>query len=209
MSNSAGKQQRVWDRAAGGYDRQMRFWDRVWWPGARQWLGSRATGRVLDVGVGTGRNLDHLPPGVTVWGVDVSSKMLQIAREQAARNGVAAEFSEADAEQLPFAEKSFDTVVCALALCSIAHPQRAVDEMFRVLVPGGRLLLLDHGPSTSRPLLAAQKAAELVSLPLAGEHFTRRHLDEVRQAGFEVIEHERRRAGTVELIRARKPSGEW
>jgi ubiquinone/menaquinone biosynthesis C-methylase UbiE len=203
--NSAHKQQRVWDRFATGYDRQMRLWDRLWWPGGRAWLGERATGRVLEVGIGTGRNLDQFGPSVRVTGVDVSPKMLEVAREHAAELGLSVALSEADAEQLPYDDAAFDTVVCALALCSIPNPQRAVYEMFRVLVPGGGLLLLDHVASTSGPLLVAQRVAELITQPIAGEHFTRRHLDEVVSAGFEVVEQDRSRAGTVERIRARKP----
>jgi ubiquinone/menaquinone biosynthesis C-methylase UbiE len=204
-SNSAHKQQRVWDRLAAGYDRQMRWWDRLWWPGGRAWLGRRATGRVLEVGIGTGRNLDQFGAGVRVTGVDVSPRMLAVAREHATELGLSVALSEADAEHLPYGDGRFDTVVCALALCSIPDPQRAIEEMFRVLVPGGRLLLLDHVVSTSRPLLVAQRVAELITRPIAGEHFTRRHLDEVVVAGFEVIERERSRRGTVERLCARKP----
>ena len=95
-------------------------------------------------------------------------------------------------------------VVCALGLCTIPDPARAIAEMRRVLVPGGRLLLLDHVASTSRVLRAGQRLFELVSVPLSHEHFTRRQLPLVEAAGFEVVESERLKAGTVERVHAVK-----
>jgi ubiquinone/menaquinone biosynthesis C-methylase UbiE len=95
--------------------------------------------------------------------------------------------------------------VCALALCSIPNPEQAIAEMYRVLAPGGVLLLLDHVGSTSRPLHAAQRIAERLTIPLAGEHFTRRQRPLVESAGFRIEESERLKAGTVERIAARKP----
>ena len=113
---------------------------------------------------------------------------------------------EVDAEHLPFADASFDTVVCALSLCTIPHPAMAIGEMKRVLVPGGRLLLLDHIASTWPPVYAAQWLLERVTICAAGEHFTRRQLPLVRAAGFHVVETERLKAGTVERIHAVKPA---
>jgi ubiquinone/menaquinone biosynthesis C-methylase UbiE len=199
------RQKRVWDKSAPGYDKQMTFVEKVWFPGVRQWLGERAHGRVLEVAVGTGRNLPHYRPGVTITGVDLSPEMLARARDRAAELGLAADLREGDAEQLPLPDASFDTVVCALSLCSIPHPAAALAEMHRVLVPGGTLLLVDHIGSSWLPLRAAQRLFEQITVRAAGEHFTRRQLPLVQAAGFEVEECERRKAGTVESIRARRP----
>ncbi|BCJ75342.1 ubiquinone/menaquinone biosynthesis methyltransferase [Catellatospora sp. IY07-71] len=201
------RQRRVWDRAAPAYDRQMSFFEKVWFPGAREWLGRRAHGRVLEIAVGTGRNLPHYGPGVSITGVDLSTAMLAIARQRAAELGLAVELREGDAERLPFADASFDTVVCALSLCSIPHPAAAVAEMFRVLVPGGTVLLVDHVASTWLPLRATQRLFEQITVRTAGEHFTRRQLPLIQDAGFRIEEAERLKAGTVERIRARKPDG--
>jgi len=109
---------------------------------------------------------------------------------------------EGDAERLPVADESFDTVLCALSLCSIPEPAAAIAEMRRALVPGGRLLLLDHVASTWPPVRAAQWLLERVTIRTAGEHFTRRQLPLVEAAGFDVVETERLKAGTVERIYA-------
>ncbi|MEV6302166.1 methyltransferase domain-containing protein [Actinoplanes sp. NPDC051861] len=201
-SSRTTKARRVWNRTAPDYDRQIAFLERHWFTGGREWLGARAAGRVLDVGVGTGRNLPHYPAGTTVTGIDLSPAMLEYARQRAANLGMTADLREGDAEHLPFAGESFDTVVCALSLCAIPDSRAAVAEMRRVLVPGGRLLLLDHIGSTWPPVRAAQWLLERVTVPTAGEHFTRRSLPLIRRAGFEVVEAERLKAGTIERLHA-------
>jgi len=200
------RQRRVWDKGAPSYDRQMAFFEQRWFTGGRSWLGQRAQGRVLEVAIGTGRNLPYYPPDARLTGLELSPAMLAIARQHAADLGREVDLREGDAQQLPFDDGSFDTVVCALALCSIPRPAAAIGEMARVLAPGGRLLLLDHIGSTFPPLYAAQWLVERLTIATAGEHFTRRQLGLVTAAGLEIVETERLKAGTVERIHARKPS---
>ncbi|MEU5725641.1 methyltransferase domain-containing protein [Micromonospora sp. NPDC047738] len=202
----AAKQRRVWDRAAPSYDRQIVLLERIQFGGGREWLGARARGRVLEVAIGTGRNLPHYPAEATLTGIELSPAMLGIARQRAADLGRSVDLHEGDAERLPFDDASFDTVVCALSLCAIPHPVKAIGEMKRVLVPGGRLLLLDHIGSTWPPVYAAQWLLERVTIRAAGEHFTRRQLPLLRAAGFEIVETERLKAGTVERVHAVKPN---
>ena len=202
---STDKQRRVWDRYAPSYDRQIAFFERLQFGGGREWLGARVRGRVLEVAIGTGRSLPFYPADTRVTGVDLSPEMLAIARNRAAEEGRAVELMEGDAERLPVADASFDTVLCALSLCSIPEPAAAIAEMRRALVPGGRLLLLDHIASTWPPIRAAQWLLERVTIRTAGEHFTRRQLPLVKAAGFDVVETERLKAGTVERIHAVAP----
>ena len=199
------KQRRVWDKAAAGYDRQIAFYERVWFAGGREWIGTRARGRVLETAIGTGRSLPHYATEAAVTGVDLSPQMLALARETAATLGREVDLRQADAAALPFDEASFDTAVCVLALCSIPNPGAAIAEMFRVLKPGGELLLLDHVGSTLPPLYAAQWLVERVTRRTAGEHMTRRHLPLVESTGFDVVEAERLKVGTIERVRATKP----
>ena len=202
----AARQKRVWDKSAPSYDKQVAFFEKIWFGGGREWLGERSQGRVLEVAIGTGRNLPHYRADATVTGIELSPAMLAIARQRAAGLGRAVDFQEGDAEHLPFGEASFDTVVCALSLCTIPNPGTAIGEMKRVLVPGGRLLLLDHIGSTWPPVYAAQWLLERITIRTAGEHFTRRQLPLVQAAGFQIVETERLKAGTVERIHAVKPA---
>ena len=199
------RQKRVWDKSAPGYDRQIALFEKTWFAGGREWLGARAYGRVLEVAVGTGRNLAHYQADATLTGVELSPAMLALARQRAVDLDREVDLHEGDAEQLPFGDASFDTVVCALALCTIPDPHKAIGEMNRVLAPGGWLLLLDHIASNWPPIRAAQWLLERVTIRAAGEHFTRRPLPLVQAAGFEVVQTQRLKAGTVERIHARKP----
>lgn len=199
------KQRRVWDRAAPAYDRQIALLERLWFTGGREWLGARARGRVLEVAAGTGRNFGHYSREVTLAGIDLSPAMLDHARAHAHDLGLEVDLREADAQRIPFADNSFDTVVCALSLCSIPSPATAIAEMKRVLVPGGRLLLVDHIGSSWPPVCAAQWLLGQITGRLAGEHFTRRQLPLVLAAGFEIAEVQRLKAGSIERVHAVKP----
>ncbi len=205
MKDPVTKQKRVWDRNAPSYDREMAFLERNWLAGGREWIGRRARGRVLEVAIGTGRNLPYYPPDAAVTGIDLSPAMLAIARQRATELGRKVDLREANAEQLPFDDASFDTVVCALSLCSIPDPAAAIAEMRRVLVPGGTLLLVDHIGSSWPPIRALQWLLERVTIPIAGEHFTRRQLPVVEAAGLQIEQTQRLKAGSIERVAARKP----
>ena len=202
----AARQRRVWDKNAPTYDKQIAFFEKVWFAGGREWLGERAHDRVLEVAIGTGRKLPHYRSDTTLAGVELSPAMLAIAKHRAADLGLNIDLREGDAEHLPFDDESFDTVVCALSLCTIPHPSAAITEMYRVLVPGGTLLLVDHVGSSWPPIRAAQWLMEQLTIRTAGEYFTRRQLPLVKASGFHIEATERLKAGTVERIRARKPA---
>ncbi|MEU8263721.1 methyltransferase domain-containing protein [Micromonospora sp. NPDC048999] len=205
QDNPTAKVLRAAEKMAPRYDRDIRFLEKVQFAGGREWIGARVEGRVLEVAVGTGRSFDFYPPAVRITGIELSPAMLAIAKQHAADLGLDVELRQADAQALPFDDDSFDTVVCALSLCSIPDPAAAIAEMKRVLRPGGRLLLLDHIRSTWPPVYACQWLLERITIRAAGEHFTRRPLPLVKAAGFEIAETQRLKAGTVERVAARKP----
>jgi ubiquinone/menaquinone biosynthesis C-methylase UbiE len=199
------KQRRVWDKSASSYDGQMDFVERLLGKDDRRWLGERATGRVLEVAIGTGRSLPFYTDARSLTGVDLSPEMLAIARRRAEERGLPIELHEGDAEHLPVEDATYDSVVCCLALCSIPDPASAIAEMKRALVPGGRLLLLAPVASTWPPIYAVQWLVERISIRVEGEHYTRRSLPLVKAAGFEIVETLRHKAGSMERIHAAKP----
>lgn len=201
-----GRLARYWDKQAGRYDRAMDFWDRRLFGASRPWACRRAAGEVLEVAIGTGRNLPYYPDGIRLTGVDWSESMLAIARERAASLGRQADLRRGDAQALGFPDGSFDTVLCTLGLCAIPDDRRALAEMARVLRPGGRLLLVDHVPARSPALRAVQWLYERASIPLAGEHYLRRPLTGVRDLGLRIEHAERFSLGLVERVEARKPA---
>jgi ubiquinone/menaquinone biosynthesis C-methylase UbiE len=196
---------RYWDKHAGSYDRQMGFFDRHLFAGSRDWICSRATGRVLEVAIGTGLNLAHYPNEVQLTGLEWSAAMLDIARHRAGQLGRAVDLRQGDAQALEFPDAAFDTVVCTFSLCAIPDDQKAVAEMARVLRPGGLLLLADHVEASPWYARGVQALIEVGSVPAGGEHFRRRPIRHVQALGFTIEDHDRLKLGIVERLAARKP----
>lgn len=126
------------------YDRGMRLLERFSLERLRRGLLREARGAVLELGAGTGANLPLYGRDVQVSAIDVRPAHLIAARKKARRAGVSATLTCADAQDLPFADGAFDTVVGTLVFCSIDRPEAALAEVRRVLRPDGRLLLLEH-----------------------------------------------------------------
>jgi ubiquinone/menaquinone biosynthesis C-methylase UbiE len=194
-----------WDKYAPRYDRDIGFFERVQFGGGRAWVCERAHGEVLDVAVGTGRNLPFYRESVRLSGIDFSPAMLDIARARAAELGREIDLREGDAQALPFPDASFDTVVCTLGLCGFPDERVAIAEMHRVLRPGGTLLLLDHVGSHHRLIHLGQRLLEKLTVRMLGDYQTRRPLPLVEQAGFVIQERQRLKAGMVERLAATRP----
>jgi ubiquinone/menaquinone biosynthesis C-methylase UbiE len=176
------------------YDRAARRYDAMTWPMEilamdrhRARLIDQVQGpRVLEVGVGTGRNLPLYPDAVHVDAIDFSPRMLERASCRPARPNV--ELRLMDVEQLQWPAGSFDTVVSTCVFCSVPHPLRGLTEIRRVLRAGGRALFLEHVRPGAAWLAAVFDWLDpLVSR--SGPHINRRTMDTIRKAGF-VIERE-------------------
>ena len=130
-------------------------------------LCGEATGRVLEIGIGTGLNLSHYRNAESVVGVDVHRGMLHRAIRRTWETEVPVRLVAADARRLPFPDASFDTVVVGFSLCTIADPAEALHELSRVAVPNGTLRFLEHVRSTRATTARLQdlfaKAWETVS----------------------------------------------
>lgn len=195
----------AWNKQSRFYDRQMSFLDRALFKDTRAWVCAQAHGEVLEVAVGTGLNLALYPPNTRVTGVDFSPAMLELAHQRAARLDRAVDLRLGDAEALDMPDACLDTVVCTFSLCAIPDHEQALAEMLRVLRPDGRLLLADHVISSARPVRAAQHLLEVVTAPMAGEHYLRRPSQHIHDSPRLHIEHhERFGLGIVERLAARK-----
>ena len=206
MTNNVDPTKRVrafYRQYAPRYDRQAAYYDRFLLGDGRAWACAQSRGAVLEVAIGTGRNLPYHPRDRRLTGIDLTPAMLRLARDRARELGVAAALLVADAQALPFGAASFDSVVCTLGLNAIADDQAAVAEMYRVLRPGGRLVLLGHVASPYRVVRAVQRRIERWLLPIAGDHQTRQPLP--RAAGFVVDRDERSRVGIIQRLVATKP----
>lgn len=201
------RRRRVWDKQATHYDRQIGWWERRFFgEDNRSWACNRAVGEVLEVAVGTGLNLPLYEPSQSVVGIDISPAMLEIARQRALDAGREVELREGDAQDLPFVDGSFDSVVCTFSLCNIPDTDRALAEMNRVLREDGSLVLVDHIRSSSTPLRWLQKVVELVSVRVDGDYMTRRPSEKVERHGFRITECDRFARGVLERLVAVKVS---
>jgi SAM-dependent methyltransferase len=136
------------------YDPFMRGSEKAGMAERRRQLVSAARGAVLELGAGTGLNLEHYPRGLERLVVcEPEPHMFKRVSRRAEELGLSAELVQAPAEQLPFEDDSFDTVVGTLVLCTVADPARALAEIRRVLRPGGSFLFVEHVRSDS-PRLA-------------------------------------------------------
>ena len=198
---------RIQDKEAPRYDRQMGFYDRILFAGGREWACSRVNGEVLELAVGTGRNLPYYPAHVRLTGIELSPQMLEIARRRAAQLGLDVDLRIGDAQALDFEDHSFDTVIITFGLCTIPDDRAAVTEAHRVLRPGGQLVALEHVRSPSLPIRAVQRVLDPLSVRFAADHLVRDPLDYLGDVGFEIVGVERLKWGIVERAVARKPSG--
>jgi ubiquinone/menaquinone biosynthesis C-methylase UbiE len=205
IANRTERVRRHYDRNAASYDRIIAWAEKTLFGGGREWVCSRARGEVLEVAVGTGRNLPFYPEGIRLTGIELSPKMLDLARLRAAELGCEIDLRVGDAQNLPFPDASFDTVVATLALCTIPDECRAVAEAARALRPGGRLLLLEHVRSPVLPVRLLQRVLEPLTLLLDHDHLLREPLQCVENSGLSVEHLERSKLGVVERVAARKP----
>ena len=195
---------RAYDRLAPWYDLLEAVPDRFLGVARRRRrLLSRARGRVLEVAVGTGRNLPRYPDGCRVVGLDASRGMLGRARDRRARTGAEVTgLVRGDTERLPFRTDAFDTVVDSLALCTYPRPVRALREMSRVCRPDGRILLLEHGRSSWEPLGRFQDRHEGALARRVGCRWNREPREIAERAGLRVRRARRSVLGIFHALEA-------
>ncbi len=168
----------------------------------RRWLAGGASGRTLEVGCGTGRNLALLPAGVLAVAVDPFPPNLRRAR----RRAPAALLVRARAEDLPFRGGVFDTVLSGLVFCSVSDPGAGLREVRRVLAAGGALRMLEHVRSTSALWGRVQDLVQPAWTFVAGGCHPNRDTERaVEEAGFRIDAEGRRARRGMRRFQARAP----
>jgi ubiquinone/menaquinone biosynthesis C-methylase UbiE len=194
----------VYDRTARMYDLMQAPMDWFGGDARRRRVISAARGRVLEVGVGTGANVDLYPEAVSeLVGVDISAGMLGRAASRAAKARMPVRLQQADVEVLPFADQTFDTVTATCVFCSVADPVAGLRELGRVVKSDGRILLLEH-VRPERPLLGFIFDALAPLVRLMGPEINRRTEENVKSAGLAIIQV--RKQGIWREIEARAGS---
>lgn len=151
-----------------------------------------ASGEVLEIGIGSGLNLPFYGRGVrSLRGLDPSAEMLRMTKRRSAALPFPVELLEGSSEAIPLSDHSTDTVVMTWALCSVPDPRRALKEIGRVLKSGGRLLFAEHGLAPEASVQRWQHRLDPVWTRFAGGcHLDRRPDELLREAGFQLVEHQ-------------------
>lgn len=180
------RQSRAERRFAAHYDRMNAAVERRWAGELRDHLVADLTGQVLDLGAGTGAALSHFRAAAKVTAAEPSAAMRErlAARLGEAQVPVEVEVVDAVAEELPFPDDHFDAVVCALVLCTVPDPPRALAEIHRVLKPTGRLVFLEHVRATGPASRAQDLITPLIKHFGAGCHPNRDTVATIADAGF-------------------------
>ncbi|NOZ58307.1 MAG: methyltransferase domain-containing protein [Euryarchaeota archaeon] len=158
-------------------------------------------GRILEVGIGTGKNIPHHPGDTPVVGVDISLRMLRRAKARAERLGRRVELVLADVEALPFRDGSFDAAASSYVFCSVENPVRGLEEVRRVLRPGGRARFLEHMRSEN-PLVGALQDLLNPLVHILGPEINRRTLENIRSAGLRILRERRLLTSIFRLVDA-------
>ncbi|HEX2281521.1 MAG TPA: class I SAM-dependent methyltransferase [Thermomicrobiales bacterium] len=197
---------RYYEQIAHRYDEYVGYFEKLLVGDGRRWVCSQARGEVLELAVGTGRNLPYYPADVRLTGVDLTPAMLTIARQRASDLGREVDLRVGDAQNLNLPDTRFDTVVATLALSSIPDDRRAMAEVWRVLRPGGQFLLLEHVRSPHLPVRLLQRVLDPLFVRCYGDHLLREPLDHLATIGFVVDREERSKGGMIKRLVARKPA---
>ena len=201
---TASKLQKAYDEIADQYEKKIWFDQHILGVARlRKKLLSRATGNILDVACGTGSNIPLFPAGSDITAVDLSLHMLEVARARATEHGLNVNFAMMDAEDLKFADGSFDTVVSTLSTCTFPDPVKALQEMKRVCRPNGLILLLEHGHSSLPWLANFQDRNEYQHYQdHVGCRWNQDPLDLVQSAGINILRSNRNILGMFHSVEA-------
>ena len=174
------------------YDRMSAKMERAGLHAHREALLAGASGRVLEIGAGTGANLGLYGSDIeTLTVTEPESPMLKRLQRRVQEQAPKTTVLRAPAEDLPFEDGSFDTAVSTLVLCGVDDQPRALRELHRVLRPGGKLLFIEHVRSDEPGLARKQDRMNGINHFLVGCDCNRTTLDSIQAAGFEVTELER------------------
>jgi ubiquinone/menaquinone biosynthesis C-methylase UbiE len=160
---------------------------------------------VLFVAAGSGLNFANFPPRRNIVAIDVNAEALRRAQGRAESYDGNLRLMEADVQKLPFEDASFDTVATASTFCSVPNPAQGLSELYRVLQPGGRLLMLEHVRS-GNPLIAWEQDMMNLAMRYLGSDVNRDTVRPVRDAGFVIDRFRSAYLDVFLMIDGHKPS---
>jgi ubiquinone/menaquinone biosynthesis C-methylase UbiE len=160
--------------------------------------------RVLEVGVGTGKNMPFWPQAVEITAIDLTPGMLDKARQRAAELKLSADLELGDVQALEFPDASFDTAVATCVFCSVPDPVLGLRELKRVVRPDGQIILLEHMRSSNDAIGKIMDVLNPLIVRVLGANINRRTVENIRAAGWSIQQAENLgMGGIMKLIIAR------
>jgi len=167
-------------------------------------LSDRMVGpRVLEVGVGTGKNLPYYPQDVDAVAIDFSHRMLAKARKKGLSDGSKVRFHEMDVQDLNFPDKTFDMVFATFVFCSVPDPVDGLKELRRVCKPGGKLILLEHMRPGNLFMGLLFDLLNPIVVRILGANINRRTMGNIQKAGWHIQVEEHLTSDIVRWVEAR------
>ncbi len=197
--------QKRYNRISPIYDTMEGIMERARFSPWRKLLWDKVEGqRILEVGVGTGKNFPNYPGNVVIHAMDFSEGMLARARKRAREQHIAVRMQLMDVQHLGFKDDIFDTVVDSFVFCSVPDPVRGLEEIHRVCRPGGKVIMLEHVLSTNRILASLMNLLNPLTVRIVGANINRKTVETVAGSGLLVENVTDLSMGIFKLIEARK-----
>ncbi|ABW18627.1 class I SAM-dependent methyltransferase [Alkaliphilus oremlandii] len=177
------------------YDRASKFYDIFEQPmemmSLKKWRSEVVKdlkGKVLEVGVGTGKNIPYYPDNIEATAIDFSEKMLEKAREKAERFNKNINLIHMDAQNMDFPDNTFDRVFTTCVFCSVPDPIKGLKEIRRVCKPDGKIIMIEHVRSEKKVLGLIMDILNPLTVNLYGANINRRTVGNIEMAGFTGVE---------------------
>jgi len=204
MTTQTEKIKRRYNRVAQIYDWLDKPMESFMFSEWRDILVGEVSGKTLEVGVGTGKNIPFYPEDVDLTAIDFSPAMLEQAREKFKDDPKNITFLEMDVEDMRFEDETFDFVVTSCVFCSVPHPVQGLKEIRRVLKPGGQLRMLEHVRSSHEVIGKLMDWLNFIPVNIWGANINRETVDNLKKAGFEDIKVTELWKDIVKLIEVEK-----
>ncbi len=178
-----------YNRMARFYDLHSKLAEKIWFTKWRKSFFSPLKGKILEVGIGTGNNIEFYGKEAKVTGIDFSEKMLEKAREkliQSRKKNIT--LKQMDAENLNFKDNSFDYVVTSCVFCSVPNPIKGLKEIRRVLKPTGKLIMIEHVLSKNPVIALIEHVHNPLTQFFMGVNINRNTKQNIIQSGMNIVE---------------------
>ena len=187
--NATIRSKEKYNRLARFYDLHSKLAEKIWFTKWRSQFISPLKGKILEVGIGTGKNIGYYNKEAEVEGIDFSEKMLQIAEERLVKSGKKnIALKQMDAENLKFGNNSFDYVVTTCVFCSVPNPIKGLEEIRRVLKPTGKLIMIEHVLSKNPVIALIEQTCNSLTKIFMGANINRNTKQNIIQAGMGIAE---------------------